>query len=80
MTAKPIPKSFNLRQFFGDYFDVIRRTGSERAEELVALVEERREGQRCDICGMPMTKAANQPKPFVGAYLCDFCRRELQAR
>lgn len=74
-----IPKSFNLRQFFGNYFDIIMRTGSERATELVELVEERRSLQRCDICGMPMKEAANHPKAFVGAYLCDYCRREMQA-
>ena len=44
---KAIPKSFNLRSFFGDYFDIIRRTGSDRAEELIELVEERRSMQRC---------------------------------
>lgn len=76
----PLPKSFNLRQFFGDYFDIIRRTGSDRAEELVSLVEERRNMQRCDICGMPMKDPAHDPKPFVGAYLCDTCRRQLQQR
>ena len=46
----PLPKSFNLRQFFGDYFDIIRRTGSDRAEELVSLVAERRNMPRCDTC------------------------------
>lgn len=77
---KPIPKGFNLRSFFGHYFDLIRRTGSDRAEELIELVEERRSMQRCDVCGMPMKEAANNPKPFVGAYLCDMCRRQLQQR
>ena len=75
-----IPKGFNLRKFFGDYFDIIRRTGSDHAEELIELVEERRSMQRCDICGLPMKSPANNPKPFVGAYLCDACRRELQQR
>ncbi len=77
---KSIPKGFNLRQFFGEYFDMIRRTGSDLADELIALVEERRSMQRCDICGMPMKEPANNPKKFVGAYLCDFCRRQLQQR
>ena len=49
-------------------------------DELIALVEERRSMQRCDICGMPMKEPANNPKKFVGAYLCDFCRRQLQQR
>lgn len=75
-----IPKSFNLRQFFGDYFDIITRTGSDRAFELVDLVEERRSMQRCDICGMPMKEPANNPKKFVGAYICETCRRQLQQR
>ena len=59
---KAIPKSFNLRSFFGDY------------------VEERRSMQRCDVCGMPMKEPAKSPKPFVGAYLCDTCRRQIQQR
>ena len=77
---KPIPKGFNLRSFFGQYFDLILRTGSDRAEELIELIEERRSMQRCDICGMPMKDQASNPKPFVGAYLCDSCRRQLQQR
>ena len=77
---KAIPKSFNLRSFFGDYFDIIRRTGSDRAEELIELVEERRSMQRCDVCGLPMKEPAKSPKPFVGAYLCDTCRRQIQQR
>ncbi|MFA5623812.1 MAG: hypothetical protein WC966_01985 [Bradymonadales bacterium] len=77
---KSIPKFFNLRSFFGSYFDIILRHGSDHSQELVDLVEERRKLQQCDICGMPMKEAANSSKPFVGAYLCDFCRRELQAR
>lgn len=77
---KPIPKGFNLRSFFGQYFDLILRTGSDRAEELIELIEERRSMQRCDICGMPMKELASNPKPFVGAYLCDTCRRQLQQR
>ena len=47
---KAIPKSFNLRSFFGDYFDIIRRTGSDRAEELIELVEERRECSTMSAC------------------------------
>ena len=77
---KPIPKGVNLRSFFGQYFDLILRTGSDRAEELIELIEERRSMQRCDICGMPMKESASNPKPFVGAYLCDTCRRQLQQR
>ncbi len=80
MAHVSLPKSFNLRQFFGDYFDVIRRTGSDRAEEIIDLVEERREKQECDLCGMPMKEPAKSPKPFIGAYLCDTCRRQLQQR
>ena len=75
-----IPKSFNLRQFFGDDFDIILRAGSDRAMELVELVRERRSLQRCDICGMPMKEPAKNPKSFIGAYLCDTCRRQLQQR
>lgn len=75
-----IPKGFNLRKFFGEYFDMIRRTGSAHAEELIELVEERRSMKRCDICGLPMNKPADNPKPYIGAYLCDACRRELQSR
>ena len=76
---KPIPKGFNLRKFFGDYFDIILRQGSDRAIELVDLVKERRDMQRCDICGLPMKTPPNNPKPFIGAYLCDACRRDLQS-
>lgn len=75
-----IPPSFNLRAFFGDSFEIIERTGRERAKELVALVEQRRAHQRCDLCGMPMKAPASAPKPFVGAYLCDICRKQLQQR
>ena len=77
---KSIPKSYNLRTFFGAYFDIILRHGSERSEELVELVKERRGLQQCDVCGMPMKTAPDSPKPFVGAYLCDYCRRELQSK
>ncbi len=77
---KTIPKSFNLRQFFGDYFDIIRRTGSDYAEAMIELVEERRSLSRCDLCGMPMREPAKSPKPFVGAYLCDTCRRQIQQK
>ena len=80
MAEKRIPENFNLRQFFGDYFDVIRRHGNELSEQLVELVEKRRSMQRCDLCGMPMKETANHPKEFVGAYLCDTCRRQLQQR
>ncbi len=78
--SKKLPEGFNLRSFFGDYFDMIRRTGSDVADELVELVEKRRSMQRCDICGLPNKTPANNPKPFVGAYLCDTCRRQLQQR
>ncbi len=76
----PIPEGFNLRNFFGSYFDMIRRTGSAHAEELVELVERRRSMKRCDICGLPMKDDAKNPKPYIGAYICDACRRELQGR
>jgi len=75
-----IPKGFNLRNFFGQYFDMILRTGSPHAEELVDLVKERRDMKRCDICGLPMNKDADNPKQYIGAYICDACRRELQGR
>ncbi len=78
--AGALPKGLNLRQFFGDYFDVIARSGSERAQQLVTLVEERRQAARCDLCGLPVGTPAASPKPFVGAYLCSHCRRELQQR
>lgn len=78
--TRAIPKSFNLRGFFGAYFDIILRHGSQRSQEVVDLVQERRSLQQCDICGMPMKEAPKSPKLFVGAYLCDVCRRELQAR
>lgn len=77
---KAIPKGINLRSFFGQYFDLILRTGSDYAEDLLDLIEERRSMQRCDICGMPMNTPASNPKKFVGAYLCDTCRRQLQQR
>ena len=80
MAAKQIPEGFNLRQFFGEYFDMIKRTGSELADQLIELVERRRSMQRCDLCGMPMKEPANNPKKMVGAYLCDTCRRQLQQR
>ncbi len=78
--AAHIPEGFHLRKFFGDQFDVILRHNSERARELIDLVERRRKNQRCDLCGLPMKKPASDPKKFVGAYLCDTCRRELQQR
>ena len=80
MSESSLPKSLNLRQFFGDYFDIIERTGSDHALALVELVKERREMQRCDVCGLPMKEPAKNPKPFVGAYLCDTCRKQLQQR
>lgn len=78
-TKKKIPEGFNLRRFFGEPFDMILRTGSEVAPDLIELVEKRRAMKRCDICGLP-TQAPETQKRYVGAYICDFCRRELQAR
>ena len=46
-----IPEGFNLRKLFGQYFDMIRRTGSEHAEDIIELVEQRRAMKRCDVCG-----------------------------
>lgn len=75
-----IPEGFNLRKLFGQYFDMIRRTGSEHAEDIIELVEQRRAMKRCDVCGLPMQQAANQPKPYIGSYLCSACCREFQGR
>ncbi|MDX9719391.1 MAG: hypothetical protein RBU37_01495 [Myxococcota bacterium] len=76
----PIPEGIHLRKFFGDHFDVIRRVAGERSEELVQLVENRRSKQRCDLCGLPVSQPSVSSKPFIGAYICDTCRRELQRR
>ena len=74
----PLPKGLSLLQFFGDHFYDFRRAG-ERGQQIIELVEERRSMKRCDLCGLPMKEAPKSPKEMVGAYVCDYCRRQLQS-
>ena len=80
MAPKELPQGLNLQRFFGDHFYDFERLGGDRARQVLALVRERRSRSQCDICGLPTGISAESPKEFIGAYICDHCRRGLQSR
>ena len=66
-----------LTDYEGFTYKELHERFPDRAEDLIGLVEKRRQSARCDLCGAPLGDAANGSQPprakIVGFSRCSAC-------